>query len=69
MYTTGLENRDPFGEKKDDTPTLKWRRSGRDRRMKNVGNYYEEKRGLIGRRIDWFGIVASIIFPRHSKIK
>ncbi len=52
-----------------DSSSVKWRRSGNDRRSENPDSFFEEKRGIVGRRINWFTIISSIIFPRHSKIK
>lgn len=52
-----------------DSSSIKWRRSGIDRRSDNPDSFFEEKRAIVGRRINWFGIASSIIFPRHSKIK
>ncbi len=56
-------------QKMIDSSSMKWRRSGNDRRSDNPDSFFEEKRGIVGRRINWFGIASSIIFPRHSKIK
>ena len=69
MYTTGFESLDQKVQKESEISSAKWRRSGRDRRLDNDDEFFEEKRGFTGRRIDWFGIISSIIFPRHSKIK
>lgn len=69
MYMPWFENMNDEVQKESEISTIKWRRSGRDRRSDNVDTFFEEKRGLVGRRIDWFGIISSIIFPRHSKIK
>lgn len=52
-----------------DEASMKWRRSGQDRRSDGSKSFFEEKRALLGRRINWFDIVSSIVFPRHSKIK
>ena len=69
MYTVGFESLEQQEKQDLDTSPMKWRRSGRDRRLDNFDSYHEEKRGFVGRRMNWFAIASSIIFPRHSKIK
>ncbi len=49
--------------------SLKWRRSGIDRRTEDTGDYLDERRQPKGRRTRWLEIVSSIIFPRESKLK
>lgn len=55
--------------KSEEGASIKWRRSGIDRRLTSDQAYFEEKRGLVGRRINWFELIANFVFPRHSKIK
>lgn len=69
MYITGFESSGQQEQKDLDTSYVKWRRSGRDRRLDDFDSYFEEKRGFVGRRMNWFAIASSIIFPRHSKIE
>ena len=70
MFMTGFDvlSNQNIPKEGDDSP-LKWRRSGRERRLEELGAIPVERRGVLGRRINWFEIASSIIFPRHAKIK
>lgn len=67
MYNSDYDNLDEKLRKEADVSATKWRRSGRDRRSDDYQEFFEEKRSFIGRRLDWFGFISSIIFPRGSK--
>ncbi len=70
---TILDFKNPEQEKlhqTQDNESLKWRRSGIDRRTEDSGSkYMDERRQPKGRRTRWLEIVSSIIFPRESKLK
>ncbi len=60
---------DKIQQTQDDT-SVKWRRSGKDRRDESDDDFSGERRKkLKGRRTSWLEIISAIIFPRESKLK